>query len=252
MLASLDHEGGFSAPDTASHLDWAPQIEKEQLTPPLHLHREIDRGYISALGRSLEALTEKVGRLEKSGNQVANDVAAGEPCLVAPGAAAAAIAGDDDRRCLPSLHRFVRESGHCITQLDYPAAQDGTRALLCLMQYSRQHCKPIYQQYSLDKFRALIDSRLLFQSIGLSKEESLDMRMADLESRVRELERQVDKSLPPPSCPKMLHLERALNKVSDDAKENWLREFGALHERLIKTRNRWLESIMQCGLSWRA
>jgi hypothetical protein len=230
MLSFFDYERGFPAPDAASHLDLAPQIEKEQLTPPPRLHHEIDKEYISALGRSLAALSEKVGRLEKSGNQVANDVTVGGPCLAAP--EAAAEADGDDQRCIPSLHQYVRESRRCINQLDYPAAQDGTRALLCLMQYSRQHCKPLNQQYSLDKFRALIDSRLLFQSIGLSKEEALAMRMAELEGRVRELEKQADKPLPPPSCPKVLRLERALDKVRD--KRIWLQDIGSSHKRLIK------------------
>lgn len=217
-------------------LDWS-KIETEtfglvdQLTPPpmplampppRQRHEPDTKQYMSELGRSLAALSEQVGRLEKSGNQDRNNVAAGGPCPAAPEAAAAAAIGppadQDDRRSVPFLSQYCEQPRYFVKQLDYPAAQDGTRALLCLMQHSRHRRMPLHQKHSLDQFRALIDSNLLFDSIGCSKDEALAMRVAELEGRVQELEKRADKALLPPPAEeessRVLHLERALHKVS--------------------------------------
>jgi hypothetical protein len=217
-------------------LDWA-QIEKdtfglvEQLTPaprpsevppPRQRHKPDTEQYLSELGRSLAVLSEQVGRLEKSGNQDTNNVAAGGPCPAAHEAPAAAAtsppADHDDRRRVPFLSQYGDQPRPYAKQPDYPAAQDGTRALLCLMQHSRHRRILLHQQCSLDQFRALIDSNLLFDSIGCSKEEALAMRVAELEGRVQELEQRAEKTLLPPPAEeessRVLHLERVLHKVS--------------------------------------
>ena len=236
MLSHSEPEADAAAAATTPVLDWA-QIERdtmglvEQLTPPPPMPSAItpsrprhkpDKVYMSELGRSLAVLTEQVGRLELFRCQGPEATAAGGPRPPPPEATATIPPADHDgQRSAPSFHQYEKTLGpqpHFVKRSDHPAAQDGTRALLCLMQYSRHQRMLLHQQYGLDQFRALIDSNLLFDSIGWSKEEALAMRVAELEDRVQELEKRADKPvLPPPPAEeessRVLQLERALHKV---------------------------------------
>jgi len=237
MPSPPEPQADAAAAATTLVLDWA-QIERdalglvEQLTPPpmppamppSRPRHKPDKQYISELGQSLAALSEQVGRLKKSDSKSPEATAAGGPRPPPPEAAAAAAAtippaDHDGQRSAPLLHQYENNFApqpHFIKRSDHPAAQDGTRALLCLMQYSRHQRMPLHQQYGLGQFRALIDSNLLFDSIGWSKEEALAMRVAELEGRVQELEKRADKPPPPPAeeeSSRVLHLERALHKV---------------------------------------
>lgn len=241
MRSSSEPEADAAAAATTPVLNWA-QIEKdtlglvEQLTPTPPMPSAItasrprhkpDKQYMSELGRSLAVLTEQVGRLELSRCQGPEATAAGGPAPEAAAAAATPPADHKSQRSAFSLHEYennLAPQPHFVRRSDHPAAQDGTRALLCLMQYSRHQRMPLHQQYGLDQFRALIDSNLLFDSIGWSKEEALAMRVAELETRVHELEKRADKPvLPPPPADeessRVLQLERALHKVSGRRKK---------------------------------
>lgn len=238
-LPSVPTCDGAAAAPAEAVLDWA-QIEKETLSlveqrmprplaVPLPRQSHKPEGqYKRDLAMSMAALTEQVARSERSGRLVPSAPAAGAPCPAPDEAAAAGTippADDKTQRAAPSLPQDNKITGrprHHFEKSDHPAAQDGTRALLCLLQYSRHQQLPLHQQYGLDQFRALIDSNLLFDSIGRSKEEALVLRVAELESRAQELEKQVAKPVLPPPPPlaadgessRVLHLERALHKVS--------------------------------------
>ncbi len=119
---------------------------------------------LQGLARAVEALTAQVARLEAI------------PGRPSPPSLPPAPGTTDDTLVAPALAPAAPETA-C------HAAQDGTRALTCLMHYAVQ------RHVTMDRFRAMIDANLLFDgSVSWRKEEALGARVANLEARVHDLE----------------------------------------------------------------